>query len=75
MGSNTHIPLNEYQIILLNNIKNFIKEEYQYKDIIYDYSYSKEDIVKHIDDIIDRGFYKTKERALLNFIRDVYLNY
>ena len=41
MGSNTHIPLNEYQIILLNNIKNFIKEEYQYKDIIYDYSIQK----------------------------------
>jgi hypothetical protein len=73
MGSNTHIPLNDDQIKLLKYIREYVDEKSV--NIVFDYSYSDYDIILMIDNILKRGYYKTKERALLNFIRDEYLNY
>jgi len=73
MGSNTHIPLKDEQIKLLKYIREYVEEKSL--NIVFDYSYSDYDIIVMIDNILKRGYYKTKERAFLNFIRDEYLNY
>jgi len=75
MSGKDKFILSEKQFNLLIQLRNFFNNELvSPHDVINPFDnlcYGRDDIITIIDNIIDRGWYKRKDKPLLNHIRKI----